>query len=39
MPIGLPANRASFEELLALGHEQKILTNPLTVDDLFPALG
>jgi 4,5-dihydroxyphthalate decarboxylase len=39
VPIGLSTNRASFEELLALGHEQKILTKPLTVDDLFPALG
>jgi 4,5-dihydroxyphthalate decarboxylase len=39
VPIGLSANRASFEELLAFGHEQKILTKPLTVDDLFPALG
>jgi hypothetical protein len=32
-------NRASFEDLLTLGREQKILTKPLTVDDLFPALG
>jgi 4,5-dihydroxyphthalate decarboxylase len=39
VPIGLAANRASFEELLALGREQKILTKPLVVDDLFPALG
>jgi 4,5-dihydroxyphthalate decarboxylase len=39
VPIGLSANRASFEELLGLGHQQKILTTPLTVDDLFPALG
>jgi hypothetical protein len=39
VPIGLAANRASFGELLALGREQKILTTPLTVDDLFPALG
>ena len=39
VPIGLAANRASFEELLALGHEQKILTRPFAVDDLFPALG
>jgi len=39
VPIGLSANRASFEELLALGREQKILTKPLPVDDLFPALG
>jgi 4,5-dihydroxyphthalate decarboxylase len=39
VPVGLSKNRASFEELLVLGREQKILTGPLTVDDLFPALG
>jgi 4,5-dihydroxyphthalate decarboxylase len=39
VPIGLSANRGSFQELLALGHEQKILTRPFTVDDLFPTLG
>jgi hypothetical protein len=39
VPIGLSANRPSFEELLALGREQKILSKPLTVDELFPALG
>jgi 4,5-dihydroxyphthalate decarboxylase len=39
VPVGLSANRASFEELLALGREQHILDNDLTVDDLFPALG
>jgi 4,5-dihydroxyphthalate decarboxylase len=39
VPVGLSANRASFEDLLTLGHEQKILTRLLTVDDLFPALG
>ena len=38
-PFGLSANRASFAELLALGHQQKILARPMTVDDLFPALG
>src|SRR3984885_3168763 len=31
VPIGLSANRASFEDLLPLGHEQKILTRPPTV--------
>jgi hypothetical protein len=36
VPIRLPANRASFEELLALGREQRILTKPLTVGELFP---
>lgn len=39
VPVGLAANRGSFEELLALGREQKILTRPLTVDELFPAFG
>jgi hypothetical protein len=39
VPIGLSASRASFEDLLALGREQKILTKPLPVDDLFSALG
>jgi 4,5-dihydroxyphthalate decarboxylase len=38
-PFGLSANRASFAELLALGREQQILSKPMTVDDLFPALG
>jgi 4,5-dihydroxyphthalate decarboxylase len=38
-PFGLSANRASFAELLTLGREQKILAGPMTVDDLFPALG
>ena len=38
-PFGLSANRASFAELLAFGREQKILAGPMTVDDLFPALG
>jgi 4,5-dihydroxyphthalate decarboxylase len=37
-PFGLSANRASFAELLALGREQQILSKPMTVDDLFPAL-
>lgn len=39
VPVGLAANRASFEELLALGREQHILDGAFTVDDLFPALG
>ena len=39
VPVGLEANRASFEELLALGREQHILDGSLTVDELFPALG
>lgn len=38
VPIGLSANRASFTELLALGHEQRILTGGLGVDELFPAM-
>jgi 4,5-dihydroxyphthalate decarboxylase len=39
VPVGLAANRASFEELLALGREQHILDGAGTVDDLFPPLG
>jgi hypothetical protein len=39
VPVGLTANRASFEELLTLGREQHILDGALTVDELFPALG
>jgi 4,5-dihydroxyphthalate decarboxylase len=37
-PIGRAANYASFEEILRLGREQKILTKPMTVEDLFPDL-
>jgi 4,5-dihydroxyphthalate decarboxylase len=36
-PIGLTANRASFEELLGLARQQGIIAKPLTVDGLFPA--
>jgi 4,5-dihydroxyphthalate decarboxylase len=37
VPIGLPANRASFAELISLGREQEILTGCPEVDSLFPA--
>lgn len=39
VPIGLPANRASFCELLSLGREQGILAGDLVPDDLFPPFG
>jgi 4,5-dihydroxyphthalate decarboxylase len=35
VPLGLNANRRSFEELIRLGREQGILTAPLDVDTLF----
>jgi 4,5-dihydroxyphthalate decarboxylase len=35
VPLGLDANRGSFEELIRLGCEQGILTAPLDVDTLF----
>jgi 4,5-dihydroxyphthalate decarboxylase len=35
VPLGLDANRRSFEELIRLGREQGILTTPLDVDTLF----
>jgi 4,5-dihydroxyphthalate decarboxylase len=38
VPIGLEANRPSFEELLDLGRRQHILSGEQRVDDLFPAL-
>jgi 4,5-dihydroxyphthalate decarboxylase len=38
VPIGLSANRATFEELLILGRKQRILTGSFTVEDLFPTL-
>ena len=35
VPLGLEANRRSFEELIRLGREQGILTEPVDVDTLF----
>ena len=35
VPLGLDANRRSFEELIRLGREQRILTAPLDIDTLF----
>jgi 4,5-dihydroxyphthalate decarboxylase len=38
VPLGLSANRRSFEELIRLGEEQGILTVPLDVDTLFASV-
>jgi 4,5-dihydroxyphthalate decarboxylase len=38
VPLGLNANRRSFEELIRLGREQGILTAPLDVDTLFAVI-
>jgi 4,5-dihydroxyphthalate decarboxylase len=37
LPYGLEPNRQPLEELLASALEQKIITRPLTIEDLFPA--
>ena len=39
VPIGLAANRASFDEVLRLCRLEGIVTSAATVDDLFPPFG
>jgi 4,5-dihydroxyphthalate decarboxylase len=37
LPYGIAPNRQALEEALASAHSQKIITRPVTVEELFPA--